>query len=116
MGSGKAQNQYDGTEAGYDHKDMQDMWQDVFPPGGGAALAGLLPGMPGEAPAGGDDHQNVPQMWTQLHVLHLLHIPRSPLCEWLCSVVWRRFTSFLNIFLTIGQLFPVFFFLESNAI
>lgn len=68
MGSGKAQNQYDGTEAGYDHKDMQDMWQDVFPPGGGAALAGLLPGMPGEAPAGGDDHQDVPQMWAQLHI------------------------------------------------
>ena len=51
-----------------DHENLPDMRQDVHPPGGGAALAGLLPGMPGEVSAGGDDYANLPGMRAALHI------------------------------------------------
>jgi len=57
-----------GADAGDDHEDLPYLWQDVYPSGGGAALAGLLPGMPGEIPAGGDGHEDLPGMRTALHI------------------------------------------------
>jgi len=47
---------------------MQNMRQDVYPPGGGAALARLLHGMPGEASAGGDDHEDLPWLRPALQI------------------------------------------------
>ncbi len=44
------------------------MRQDVYPPGGGAALARLLRGMPGEVSAGGDDHGNLPGLRATLQI------------------------------------------------
>lgn len=53
---------------GNGHQDLQKLREDVYPPGGSAALAGLLPGLPGEGPAGGDDHQAMPPLREGLHV------------------------------------------------
>ena len=52
-----------------DHEDLQDVREDLYPPGGGAALAGPLPGVPGEASAGGDDQAEVPPLRKGIHLL-----------------------------------------------
>ena len=44
------------------------MREDIYPPGGGSALAGLLSGVPGEASAGGNDHKNVLSMRKGFHI------------------------------------------------
>jgi hypothetical protein len=56
------------AETGDDHKDMQNMRQDVYPPGGGAALARLLHGMSGEVSAGGDDHGSLSGLRATLQI------------------------------------------------
>ena len=55
-------------KAGDDHEDLQEVREDVHAPGGGAALAGLLPGMPGEVPAGGNHHEGVPPLRKALRI------------------------------------------------
>ena len=41
---------YSGSAARDDHKDMPELREDFFPPGGRPVLAGLLPGMQAECP------------------------------------------------------------------
>lgn len=41
---------YSGAAARDDHKDMPELREDFFPPGGRPILAGLLPGMQAEGP------------------------------------------------------------------
>ena len=44
------------------------MREDIYPPGGGSGLAGLLPGLPGEVSAGGNAHGNVPPLREGFHI------------------------------------------------
>ena len=57
-----------GGDAGYGHKNMQVLREDVYPPGERPALAGRLPGMPGKASPGRTDHQDLPALREELHV------------------------------------------------
>ena len=50
-----------------DHPDLQGMRKDVYPSGERSALAGLLPGVQRESPAGAADHPKLPGLRAELH-------------------------------------------------
>ena len=62
--------------------DVQGVREDYYPPGGGPALAGLLPGMPGEGPGDGNDHEDLLPLREALH----LSLVRRALAEVLPGV------------------------------
>ena len=51
-----------------DNKNMYDMREDLHSSGKCPELAGLLPGVQGEVPAGGDHHKKVPKMREDLYL------------------------------------------------
>jgi hypothetical protein len=51
-----------------DHKNLPKLRKDLYTPGKRPALAGLLPGMPGEEAGVRDDFQNVPGLRERLFV------------------------------------------------
>jgi len=53
---------------GDDHEDVPEVREDFHAPGGGPALAGLVPGVQGPVSAGGGDHADLPGMRAELHL------------------------------------------------
>ena len=58
---------YPGVAAWGGNNNVQELREDIFPPGGRSILAGLLPGMQEEG-SGPDNHQKMQRVWKDVFI------------------------------------------------